>query len=271
MAHLLIIALLLSFARPLGVEAHDVLAPDAVDTKPLMRQHKEISAVQISAAGEVKQVGDVKQVKKRSCDGDYNCESYILGTPGTNNCADPTLHSLISTREHCKDAAKQAGALNGTLNGTVKVLLLDDQQEYPMGCFKGDNNTFFFNPAGSPPTKPETHGATPVCRRNRNMNGTADNNAECPASYSRVLDADTCKTIAECAGYCHSKNNLFYVGTSVPAEAVTDPRPAWSSKYNEMPKGCFVHSDGCLYYNVPEDAEPTSPKGIPPCNITAFE
>jgi len=270
MAHLFIVALLLPLSRLLGVEAAKVVvAPDAVDDnyKPLMRQQP--TTVQLSAAGELVEETQVK----KSLDGDYNCDSYVLGTVSTNDCADATLHSRLETVEHCKDAAKQAGAEAGnTTNGHPFVLLYDDQQEYPMGCYKSaDSNTFFFNPALHSPSNPETHGATPVCRRNRNVNGTADNNAGCPASYDRVLDADTCKTIAECSGYCHSKNNIFYVGMAVPAEAVTDPRPPWTSLYNTMPKGCFLHTDGCLYYNMPQAAEPTGPIGIPLCNVTAFE
>lgn len=282
MASLILVALLLPLSRHLA-EAQGVLAPDGAggSRRPLLRYETGAEG-EVVELKEVEKIHKVEEKQKRSCDTELCKNGYLLGETGTNNCKDPALHSLITTVEPCKDAAMAAGGDIATahdsaagfthfvLQGTVFP------DEYPMGCYREANDgPFFFNPSGSPPTNPGKHGATPVCRRNRHMNGTANSNGGCPTDsthvYTRVLDMFACEILAGCEGYCVNLNNIFEVGNQVTPEAVVDERPPWAKLYNEMPSGCFIRpADGCVYYNTPQAAEPTAPIGIPICNISHY-
>jgi len=276
MASAILVALLLPLSRPLA-ETQGMLAPDDArgSRRPLLRYETGAEG-EVVELKEVETIHKVEEKQNRSCNTDFCRNGYLLGQEGTNECQDAALHSLITTVGPCEDAARAAGGEIGTptthfvLQGVVII------EEYPIGCYReAGDGPFFFNPSGSLPTNPGKHGATPVCRRNRNVNGTTNSNGGCPTdsthAYQRVLDLSTCQKLASCEGYCKDLNNVFEVGTQVPSEAVRDDREAWTSKYNEMPSGCFIRpEDGCVYYNTPQAAEPTAPKGIPLCNISTY-
>merc|ERR1719498_856371 len=205
---------------------------------------------------------------------DFCFESFLLGQSNKNNCTDANVHSLILREAECREAAAEANAQTG--NGQANFVVdYDNKDNHPIGCFKdADKNIFWFNPDGDWPKHPEGEtrnpGGTPVCSRKRYLNGTLP--STCPAGYTAIQEEEACRSIAECEGYCMS--SVFRVGIPAATNAVKnppDPRPAWAADYNKMPKGCFIREeDGCVYFNKPRAAAPTSPAGIPLCSISTW-
>lgn len=277
MARLLIAVLLVpSLWRGLAIDSA-VLSPDGAggDRRPLMRHHDkgaEASMVHLSPSGEMLKVQRAQGSKQHLSSTDFCSESFILGQANKNNCTDSSLHTLILREAECRAAASEANAQEGTsaLPFTVDY---DNKEKHPIGCFQDANsNIFFYNPNGNWPSSPQEGGGIPVCSRKRFLNGTTNSNGGCPTGYANIDDEDFCRSMAQCEGYC--EESVFKVGEPAetnPVQDPPDPRPAWAANYNGMPKGCFIREeDGCVYYNVPQATDPTSPSGIPVCSITTW-
>lgn len=260
------------------------------DRRPAMvRRHQnsddEASVVQLGASGDMVNLERSEQQrsrgapqeffasKQKSTESDFCSEAYVLGNVDTNNCSDPSLHSLILRQMLCEEAAAEAAGQTGTADARFQ-LDYEHIDKYPIGCFKkADSNVFFFNPNGDWPLHQASGGGVPVCSRRRFENGTTDQDNGCPANYAKILDIDTCRAAAECEGYC-THSSLFHVGIRGPTDdpqIATDPRPSWVSRYDLRPSGCFInHEDGCVYFNEPQATAPSAPVGIPMCNISLW-
>jgi len=211
---------------------------------------------------------EFKELEKDFCD-----EQYAYGSAGTNDCggAADGVTSAIDREEMCSHAAQRLGAPRGR---PPKFAFQVDPayfEEYPRGCFKKNGDTpFWFNAYGEMPKNPK--GGTPICHRPVYKTGTNDTNdggAGCKDTYERLVTEFECRTFAECKGHCAPEE--FRVG--LPADQPgTDERPedTRADFYNKRPKGCFINPDtGCVNFNVPQTADPTSPKGTPICRATA--
>jgi hypothetical protein len=190
---------------------------------------------------------------------------YVAGTGSSDNCTDKQHHHILES-EMCLEAARKLGLPTlGEFEGfrTESV----DFYKRPRGCWKGACNKaggqcLFFNAVPLWPEAPIV--GTPICRRPRLVNGTANTdggNSSCPADYSVVTDETFCSEAADCLGLCAGAE--FRVGMKNRTE------------HDFYPQGCFVHAvEGCVYLNPsypkPDGGvwTPSRPVGMPICTVT---
>lgn len=247
---------------------------------PTMRREPK-SEVSFGAGGSLTQVkahdhtqpknkGDDEIDKEDKEEVDSNEDSAIdfcdydfpLGTILTNNCTDDR-HERILDMGECRQAAVQA---NAKTTGDFE-LGYDWYDKHPEGCFTekcndadGDDAApcYFYNPS---PTLPSNIvKGTPVCKRPKLQNGTADTNGGCPKDYHPVTNEARCMEFATCLTHCVGQPE-FRINV------------ANASLYNQYPKYCFIHpDDGCVYFNEPRAGmpDPTAPVGMPICNVTTI-
>jgi len=190
---------------------------------------------------------------------------YLAGAGSSDNCTDKHHHHILES-EMCLEAARKLGLPTlGEFEGfrTESV----DFYKRPRGCWKGSCNKaggqcLFFNAVPLWPEAPIV--GTPICRRPRLVNGTANTdggNSSCPADYTVVTDETFCSEAADCLGLCAGKE--FRVGEKNRSE------------HEFYPQGCFVHAvEGCVYLNpsYPKTSNgtwtPSRPVGMPICTVT---
>lgn len=218
--------------------------------------------------------GAVKTLfKSQAEESDFCDEAFVYGSYGTSDCGTDAAVSPIEREELCSDAADVMHLSRGKpAEGMPFEVNLNYYDVYPRGCFKKDGeDTLWFNPFGALPANP-AGDSKPVCHRPKYVLGTNDTNDggfSADDDYGRLLDEDECRTFAECLGHCSPEEFRVGVNASWPSH---DERPASSGLawYDKRPKGCFINpDDNCVYFNVPQDAEPTEPVGAPVCKIVA--
>jgi hypothetical protein len=274
--------------RGLAVEAKFGPRYDLPGNKKLMRsQDRE----ETDTAGSYAQLGASGEFVKIRNDPEKDChDSYILGSPDTNDCTDGDLHANIITESPCEKAAEAAGVSQGMPSLNLSFNLGDDslyKETHPRGCFKDkQHNAFFYNPIGYKPTPDgnwTARGGTPVCTRERYRNGSIQSASDygCPAGgYSVITTRGACLEYAECSSYSHNEDE-FDVGAPAQINNVANPAAhpeAWAQQYNDMPRGCFIREEnGYVYFNTPHNDTsgnptiyPTNPQGTPLCWIPKY-
>jgi hypothetical protein len=244
-----------------------------------MRRERPATSVHLSAHGEL-----VHQAKAHLSSQDYCDMDFPLGNKDTKGeCKDSNPgngdNSTKAIEESnggeslmCEKAAELAGA---TVPDFTYSIGSDDYNKHPKGCFLHScsqdivKNCYFYNGAPSQPTAATVSG-TPVCFRPKYQNGTQFN-SEAPTDtggcdtpdYAVISTYQDCFDYATCKNSVVCKNQHFKIGDHN------------ASKHLDYPKGCFQHSDGCVYWNdVPAAlGDATSVTGRPVCavvNPTSF-
>lgn len=226
-------------------------------------------------------------ISEEDCD-----QEPILGLADSNNCSDMTKHALIIDKATCERAMILSGGKKDEVmgfdiaDGTAQAD--ENQDRHPSGCFisacgsvKGhkvaerndfDVPCFYFNQKEWP-AHPGEYGGTPVCFRDRYLNGSTYTNGKneeeetwnddesCPEGYQVVMNETQCRSTAVCLGMKQAEE--FRVGTTNHSE---------NSLY---PIGCFQLADDDMYMFNPEIYEadgtrriPTAATGIPVCNVS---
>lgn len=225
----------------------------------------ERQAAQLGPHGELIDVGAHVEHSEKLHESDYCDEDYILGTRGTDDCPQSRP---VERETMCVDAAIRMGVSRGNEPRYPFEVGRPYFEVYPRGCFKKNGDTpLWYNPFGA--LSNNTLEGTPVCHRPKYKLGSNDtNDGGCTGNYTKVLNETACRTFAECKGHCSPYEFRVGIAATVPG---TDERPADSGAefYDKRPKGCFRHhGDGCIYFNVPRDAEPAGTiQGAPVCMI----
>lgn len=179
--------------------------------------------------------------------------NYPLGNINKNNCtANHPTHKLIDNPWLCEMAAEEARARspNPEKNNTDDsfYVLPPWDKTRPKGCFKTQDDMFYFNPCPLFPKDDDVKG-TPICYEPEFLNATDD--AKCPEGYAAIHNEATCREAAQCLGHCTERHFRIVNAT----------------KGDQLAGGCHYHPEtGCLQYN-PTKA-PKTPTGIQLCNIT---
>jgi len=206
-----------------------------------------------------------KQIEKANGKQNDMCDiDFPLGKPNEDECLQSDTQIL--DRAQCHQAARE------NLGDDKQSFLLDSNwfDVHPQGCFMEAcsvsmqhklNTTehpnanlttitggcYYFNPTGSPPSPPAGTdlAGTPVCERPKFLNATAPNLVEggCLAGYERIYNEDVCHKVGGCLSDPDAAE--FRVGIKDYAQ------------HFDFPRGCFIATDGYVYYNPIKNADGT--------------
>jgi len=157
------------------------------------------------------------------------------GAVGQHSC----VHSLISDKDACIEAADQMGVTRPT-HGNIDIDI-EDIDKRPHGCFKKE-------PTDCPGNLPcfqmngewDQHGAaeitmgTPVCTRFMHLNGTEDTNGDCPDGYRVLATQNECISVATCIAIAMAEDPVVGSVYGIPYNG---------SKHLDYPQGCFIGTD----------------------------
>lgn len=186
-------------------------------------------------------------------------DDFELGTENSNECnpADPGKQDPVDEEAMCMRAATAA---NVTAPRTTFVIHDSYYDKRPAGCFMFSCSEdpkgvcFFYNNNPETPRNPQ---GTPVCLRNKYVNGTKDTKGGCPEGYENLLDIASCRKASKCWTWCD--------------EDSFDVNAQNNSKYHDYPQGCFINEKtNCFAYNTIKKSmgEPSNPHGMPVCVVS---
>jgi len=226
--------------------------------------------------------GDMRPAKQGEDPPNFCSKYFPVGTTdGTFACTDPTHEHMMRESDMCEDAARRAcPKTNSSCEGNQchscfgipfvlehhcvdgPTCLVTEYQKYPKGCFMNEDTPpkWHYNPTG------EVQGVAPlasgeytplvgttVCYVEQYKYGTTDSNACGDALYSNIADEDNCRLTAGCLGDGPDEVEWRIYNTS--------------ARYDTVPTGCHVGTDGKTRFN--ENPAPSAPVGKAVCQLIA--
>jgi len=212
---------------------------------PLHAHAQKKLAVELGSTGEIQLSSQQQKSEEqpRARDHDGLCDKvFVFGADGEDDCGNFTL---IQEEDLCQKAADEMNLVKEIMTGTI-TQHTDLEKQRPRGCFKAPctnsaNECIYLNDRDVDVNRSLwTITGTPVCIKNRFINGTAAANAsvECPPGYTEIENEHECTVAASCQLRCTGDPMMlkgvpeYNDGFQVAGSAVAD--------YNKYPTGCFV-------------------------------
>lgn len=263
-----------------GVTGAGSLLPDEVnELRPIARREMSgRSEVVLGASGELlekAEPSDSTEAPTTTTPGNGNnplgdmdiCNmNFVEGKSGKQECLDASRHQFIVDKDVCRWAASVTG-LTSEVREAFEVSHVN-YTKYPRGCIKkpcsdapNAPECIFYNYNGDDSGVQDSSQhltGSPVCFRDRYQDGKAltggKDAKQCLGDYTEITTERECSDLSNCMDVTAAE--IFRI----------DEQTSETWEYNLFPRGCFINTDDQqLYWNEPQAAAPSKPKGKAIC------